>query len=155
MSFDKAFPIIIAAEGGYVNDKRDPGGETKFGISKRAYPDLDIKALTLNDAKSIYRKDYWQAAGCDLMPWPMSLCVFDAAVNQGLFTAVALAQKAMNLPDDGVIGPRTKKAFQECSEENISDFMALRACRYANTKNFEIYGRGWMKRLFHVILSAH
>ena len=58
-NFDRAFRFLIGEEGGYVNDPADPGGETKFGISKRAYPQLDIKSLTLDQAKAIYRRDYW------------------------------------------------------------------------------------------------
>ena len=46
-------------EGGYVNDPTDPGGETNYGISKRAYPKIDIKALTKHEAVKIYYKDYW------------------------------------------------------------------------------------------------
>jgi lysozyme family protein len=65
MTFDEAFDVLIGHEGGYVNHPGDPGGETKFGISKRAYPALDIKALTLGQAKAIYRRDYWIPAGCD------------------------------------------------------------------------------------------
>lgn len=59
--FDKCVEFVLASEGGYVNDKYDAGGETKFGISKRAYPDLDIINLTIEQAKDIYYKDYWCA----------------------------------------------------------------------------------------------
>ena len=59
MNFDVAFEKLIGHEGGYVNDARDPGGETKYGISKRAYPDEDIAGLTLERAKQIYRRDCW------------------------------------------------------------------------------------------------
>ena len=57
--FDKAFEFTIGVEGGYVNDPSDPGGETKFGVSKKSYPNLDIKNLTITQAKEIYYKDYW------------------------------------------------------------------------------------------------
>lgn len=82
--FDRALDFTLKAEGMYVNDPRDPGGETNFGISKRAYPQLDIKNLTREQAADIYRRDYWQRAGCDSLPWPLSACVFDAAVNCGV-----------------------------------------------------------------------
>jgi hypothetical protein len=61
--FERAVAFVLRHEGGYVNDPRDPGGETKYGISKRAYPRLDIKGLTEADAKEIYRRDYWEKAG--------------------------------------------------------------------------------------------
>ena len=63
----KAISATLAHEGGYVNDPADPGGETKFGISKRAYPDVDIKSLTRQEAEMIYRRVYWEKAGCDKM----------------------------------------------------------------------------------------
>lgn len=71
-------------DGGYTNDPRDPGGETKFGISKRAHPTVDIKNLTLEQATEIYRKEYWTPAGCDSIPFPNCVAVFDTAVNCGV-----------------------------------------------------------------------
>ena len=59
MMFEEAFQILMDHEGGYANAKYDRGGETKYGISKRQYPDLDIENLTLEQARSIYFKDYW------------------------------------------------------------------------------------------------
>ncbi len=62
-NFEKAMTFIFKWEGGYVNDGNDPGGETNFGISKRAYPNLDIKNLTKDEAKQIYYRDYWEKSG--------------------------------------------------------------------------------------------
>ena len=82
MTFDEAFLRLIGHEGGYVADSRDPGGETKFGISRRSYPGEDIKGnLTLARAKTIYARDFWGPAGCDAVPdgirstcstWPLT-----------------------------------------------------------------------------------
>jgi hypothetical protein len=83
-NFDRAIPLILRLEGGYTNHGSDPGGETKYGISKRAYPDLIIKDLTKPQAAVIYRRDYWDKSGCEALPWPLALCHFDAAVNHGL-----------------------------------------------------------------------
>lgn len=82
--FDKAFEIVIGHEGGYVDNPRDPGGRTKYGISQRSYPKLDIKNLTLDQAKQIYFDNYWKASGADKYPWPMSYFIFDVAVNSGV-----------------------------------------------------------------------
>lgn len=130
--FLPAFQIVVGIEGGYVNDPQDPGGETKFGISKRAYPALDIAALTLEQAQQIYLRDYWDACGCDTMPWERALCVFDMAVNQGQGAARALNVQA----------------------HDAIELMAERAVRYAGNKNFPTYGKGWMNRLFKVFKSA-
>lgn len=66
---------------GYVNDPNDPGGETKYGISKKAYPNLNIKELTLEDALALYHRDYWSVAKS--LDFPLNVCVLDCAVNQG------------------------------------------------------------------------
>ena len=87
MNFDLAFSLVIGHEGGYVNDPRDPGGETKFGISKKSYPNLNIRLLTLADAKRIYLRDYWNRLQLDRLPDAVRFDLFDAAVNSGLTTA--------------------------------------------------------------------
>jgi len=130
--FLPAYQIIVGIEGGYSNDPRDPGGETKFGISKRAYPDLDIASLTLEQAQQIYLRDYWDACGCDTMTWERALCVFDMAVNQGQSAARALNVQA----------------------HDPGELMAERAVRYATNEHFPIYGKGWMRRLFRVFKNA-
>lgn len=79
--FAAALELLLHFEGGYVNDPNDAGGETKYGISKRAYPNLDIASLTKSDAAEIYLRDYWDACRCSEMPEPLSLSVFDYAVN--------------------------------------------------------------------------
>jgi lysozyme family protein len=81
--FDAAFAIVVGEEGSYVNDSNDRGGERKFGISKRAYPNVDIPQLTLDEARAIYLRDYWDKCGCEVMSWELGLITFDAAVNQG------------------------------------------------------------------------
>ena len=63
--FDQCFEKVIGFEGGYTLDPKDPGGETNWGISKRAYPSIDIKNLTREGAKEIYKRDYWDRAQCD------------------------------------------------------------------------------------------
>ena len=89
---DKALEFTLKWEGGYVNNPLDAGGETKYGIAKRFFPNLDIANLTLEDAKSIYESQYWTRAGC---PWmedeDLAIVAFDTAVNCGVgFTVNAL-----------------------------------------------------------------
>ena len=98
-NFDRSIEFVLKWEGGYTNDTRDSGGETKYGISKRAYPMLDIKNLALEDAKLIYLKDYWEKAGCDTLEWPMCLVVFDTAVNMGVSRAKGFSERASNWTD--------------------------------------------------------
>lgn len=150
MTYDDAFKIILGEEGGYSNDPRDPGGETKFGISKRAYPAIDVKSLTIDQAKAIYLRDYWTPVRARDLPWPLGLYMFDCAVNQGVATAVRLLQQTLGVVVDGEFGPLTMRAARASSERDAARFLAFRARRYAVTTNFDIYGTGWLTRLFVV-----
>jgi lysozyme family protein len=145
MSFQECLDFVFRHEGGYVNDPRDPGGETKYGISKRAYPDLDIKALTPELAARIYRRDYWDTCRCDALPPGLALMVFDAAVNQGQGTAIRMLQAAASVPVDGRVGPMTIRAAG--LDIGLPAFYSQRRERYEANKNFAIYGRGWIRRL--------
>lgn len=154
-NLSRALSIILQEEGGYVNDVRDPGGETKYGISKRQYPDVDIKGLTIEQATAIYERDYWRPVKGDELPWPLCLYVFDAAVNQGVATAVGLLQKTLNLKRDGILGPVTLEAANRHNNKHLAAlYLSDRAMRYADTSNFSVYGRGWLKRLFVMAMEA-
>ena len=85
--FQQSVAFVLQQEGGYVNNPADPGGETKYGISKRAYPQLDIASLTREQATQIYYTDYWLPSGADSLPQPLALVVFDTAVNLGVSRA--------------------------------------------------------------------
>lgn len=79
---------------GYINDPDDLGGETKYGISKRRYPHIDIKSLTLAEAIEIYRRDFWVEFGADKASMPFALCIFDIYVNHSIPTAKMLLRDA-------------------------------------------------------------
>lgn len=153
-NFERAFSIVVGIEAGYVNDPNDPGGETKYGISKRAYPQADIAALTLDDAKAIYERDYWQAVSGDALPWPLACFVFDCAVNQGQETARVLLQSSLGVATDGVIGKKTLAAVALMKPWDNAHFLTVRAKRYMQSSSFNRYGDGWFNRLFVVALTA-
>src|ERR1700687_938428 len=95
-NFRVSLQFTLKWEGGYVNSPSDPGGETKWGISKRAYPNLDIANLTADQASCIYTQDDWLKAGCDNLPLPYCTVVFDSAVNDGVSTATGWLRQAAN-----------------------------------------------------------
>jgi hypothetical protein len=96
--FEFLVNIILKHEGGYVNDPADPGGETKFGISKRAYPNLDIKNLTRIDAIAIYKRDYYDKLGVGLLDdIRLAYQYFDMGVNGGIGRAKKIMEKAVEL----------------------------------------------------------
>lgn len=151
-SFDLAFDLVVGLEGGHVDDPRDPGGETIYGITRRDHPDLwRTGPPTLEQAKERYRTHYWEVAKCDKMPWPISCIVFDAAVNQGPATALKLLQRCLRVVADGVFGRETAQALEHADlRELMARYQARRAIRYTGTRNFDIYGEGWLYRLFRL-----
>jgi lysozyme family protein len=134
-------------EGGYVNDPKDPGGETKYGISKRAYPDQDIKALTVETAGKLYKRDYWDKIKGDNLPEPIAVMVFDFAVNAGVKRAVRMMQKLLNVTADGIIGPKTIQAAIKCDVQDfVTDYASERVNYYMMLKTFKRFGGGWLRR---------
>jgi lysozyme family protein len=157
--FDKGFELVVGVEGGYQSPqdaikRKDPGGETKFGISKRQYPQLDITNLTIEQAKAIYKKDYWDVIKGDQLPFPLNVFVFDSSVNQGTAAATRLLQKTLNVTQDGIISVQTLQRAQAANKEVMALYMADRALRYTGTHNFDVNGRGWLKRLFLITLEV-
>jgi lysozyme family protein len=152
MTFEDAFPLVVTLEGGYVNDPDDPGGETKFGISKAAYPHEDIANLTLDRAKSIYATDYWMKAGCDKLPEALQYDVFDMAVNSGVGAAVACLQRAVKAPVDGSFGPQTLMAVTSMSPYvALVRFSSERLLFVTGSPDFPKYGKGWVRRIATVM----
>ena len=96
-SFRQALQFTLKYEGGYTNDVNDPGGETKYGISKRYHPSLDIANLTPEQAASIYATEYWDGCGCDSIPFPFNVAVFDTAVNPGIGHALDWMKQATDV----------------------------------------------------------
>lgn len=152
--FDIAFRVVIGEEGDYANNPRDPGGETKFGISKRAYPALDIAALTCDEAKAIYRRDYWDVVRGDSLPPGLALLTFDAAVNSGPSRAVRWLQAACGASVDGIMGPETLAAAGKASLAALAEFQAQRLLFMAGLPTWPTFGLGWSRRVCRVLLAA-
>jgi len=151
-AFSEAIKKTLIHEGGYVFDKDDAGGETNFGISKCAYPNVDIKNLTLAGAKEIYRRDYWERLRADeITHQQVADELFDTAVNMGVRTATKLIQMALDVHPDGKLGNITLAALNKSDAEKILlKFKLAKIARYtylakkrpANRK----YLLGWINR---------
>lgn len=148
--FYRCIEPILAEEGGYVNHPSDPGGETNFGISKRAYPHLNIAKLTLDDALAIYQVDYWDKIRGDAFPNSLALLLLDTAVNMGPATAIKLLQRTLQVPEDGLLGNRTETAALNALPGLLEDYCAERSLRYARNPNVATFGRGWFRRLSRI-----
>ena len=145
MDFDTAFARLINSEGGYVNHPADPGGETKFGICKRSYPTTDIANLTIEDAKAIYRRDFWDPLG-DIHPG-LKFQVFDFAVNSGMQTAIRKLQSAVKVADDGHWGPMSAKALSLMSPVDVAMlYIAERLDFWRKLSTWPTFGSGWVAR---------
>jgi len=158
-TFEKAFEKIIGLEGGYVNDSSDLGGETKFGISKRTYPHLDIASITLEDAKAIYLRDWWMAYNYDrLQCEEVAIKTFDHSINMGAKNGHKLLQRACRAcgqytKDDGLIGPHTIMAANSCNSKQLISAMKSEAAGlyrlfiYARKEN-QKFEKGWLRRAY-------
>jgi lysozyme family protein len=148
--FYKAILPVLKHEGGFVDNPNDPGGATKWGISQRTYPLLDIRALTEQDAIAIYKRDFW-AFQYDRMPYVVAAKVFDMAVNMGAKTAAKILQRAVEVVADGIIGPATIKAIESADEAVLLGNITLEQLKYykavvKNKPTTAVFMAGWTKR---------
>ncbi len=128
-----AIQFVLRMEGEYTLDPKDPGGETKWGISKKSYPSLDILNLTVEQAKEIYQRDFWAACSCDDLPTVFACVVFDTAVNQGTTKAKRILQMTLGVDVDGIIGPKTIAAAAKADPRLAKKFLAYRMAEYIRT----------------------
>lgn len=155
VDFNEAFDRIIGHEGGYVNNPKDPGGETKWGISKRTYPTLDIKNLTREQAKSIWYHDFWLPVASLVPNKSVVFQLCDAAYNHGFGNAVRILQRAVDTADDGHWGPNSRSRYLERSENDIlMRFLSFRISFFTRLTTFATFGKGWMNRIAGNLLYA-
>jgi lysozyme family protein len=133
-NFKRSLEFTLKWEGGYVYNPSDPGGETKWGISKRSYPELDIKGLTPEQAAGIYQNDYWYPAGCNSLDYPLCACVFDTAVNLGVTKAKSFLTTTPGGPVQDPLGYCNKR---------IDYYLALVKQKPALQK----FLKGWLNRV--------
>lgn len=166
MNFDKAFELVFGHEGAFTDDPKDRGNwtsgtigtgklnGTKFGISAAAYPNLDIRNLTVDQAKAIYKKDYWDKNNLDAYPEPIRFELFDMAVNMGWKNGVKILQRAVGTTDDGIIGPKTIAATNAMDADKLYVKLAARRLQYyTSLSTFSTYGKGWVNRVANNMLE--
>ena len=153
--FNKAIGKTLSKEGGsrFTDDPHDRGGATKYGISQRSYPNLDIRNLTEHQAREIYKRDFWdRIRGDEVSSQPVAENIFDTCVNMGVRTGSRLAQLALDIePADGVIGGKSLATINNATEELfLSNFTIAKIARYAhicNTdKKQQKFLLGWLNR---------
>ena len=159
-NFDPSVVLVIQHEGGYDDDPRDSGnwtggtvgvGElkgTKFGIDCASYPELDIVNLTIDEAKIIYKNDYWDEVQGDELPAGVDYATMDFGVNSGVGSASKYLQQIVGSPVDGVIGPHTLACVTQMDSATIVNLICNNRAEFLKgIGTFPIYGKGWLSRV--------
>jgi lysozyme family protein len=161
--FARCIPLILAHEGGYVDDPRDPGGATNLGITRatlaawRGAPVSkdDVRALTRAEAEAIYRAKFWAAVKADDLPAGVDYAVFDYAINSGPGRAAKALQRAVGQPQDGILGPLTLAAVKAADPvQVINAICAGRLAYLQSLPGWITYGNGWGRRVAEVKAAA-
>ena len=154
-NFNKCLAMLLEHEGGYVNDSRDRGGMTNFGVTKRVYDDWigresteqEMRDLTPDDVAPIYKKNYWDRVKGDQLPSGVDWCAFDWAVNSGSGRPAKAVQRAVGATQDGAIGNQTLGLVAERDPQFIIDYVyTVRHAFYEGLDDYKHFGRGWSRR---------
>ncbi|WP_051310712.1 glycoside hydrolase family 108 protein [Bradyrhizobium sp. Cp5.3] len=166
-NFAACLAVTLAHEGGYSNNRNDRGNwtggnvgvgvlkGTNYGIAAHAYPYLDIKNLTLGDAKELYERDYWKPVWAESLPYGVDLATFDAGVMSGPRQGVLWLQAAVGAKEDGVAGNETiSKALAANSKATIQKICAKRRTFVQSLSSWKVFGKGWSRRIAEVEAKA-
>ena len=157
--FDVDVEHIFVSEGGYVDHPEDPGGATNMGITFRTLQDWrgtritksDVKNLSKDEAKAIYKENYWDPLRASELPKGVALVVFDAGVNSGISRSSRWLQKVLGVEADGRIGPITLKAANEADPVKlVNDLCDHRIGWLRRLRTWKTFGKGWSRRVNRV-----
>jgi lysozyme family protein len=155
--FDECLAFTLAQEGGFVNNRFDPGGATNKGVTLKTYQAFkgnfqltatDLQAISDADVRAIYSKWYWVPAHGDELPAGADLSVFDMAVNAGVRQSIKLLQRAAGVQDDGILGPETMAAVNKFASCDLVDKLgAVQLAFYKSLPGYVHFGHGWTHRV--------
>ena len=155
-----ALKLTLKFEGGFVNNKLDPGGATNFGVTQTTYNRFrigqsksvqSVRNITSAEVEQIYREMYWKPSHADLAVLPLAVVIFDTAVLFGVGGAVKFLQEALDVTVDGGFGPTTKSAFDQQNNKNTA-FKMIEARvnahkrRVAAKPSQNVFLKGWLSR---------
>ena len=153
VEFDDIIEKVLEHEGGIVDDPKDAGGLTNMGISQRAYPDEDIRGLTVERAKELYKRDYWDRYRTGDLPDRLRHIYVDMCINMGGGRAIKILQEACNSKNatkidvDGGIGPATIKAASSVEPFRLRAYRVMFYAELVMKKpNQERFWVGWFRR---------
>lgn len=159
-NYEACLAETLRYEGGYADHPRDPGGATMRGVTQRTYdryrarqgkPSRPVKLIAESELQAIYRGGYWNPVRGDELAWGADLTVFDFGVNSGPSRAVRYLQKAIGAKVDGVFGPKTLERQRAVAGERIiKKVNAARSSFVRGLSTFEVFGKGWSRRIASV-----
>jgi len=158
-NWEKAFQMVLKHEGGYVNNPKDPGGMTNLGVTKKVWEEFvgrevderEMRALTPDAVKPLYKKNYWDKIKGDQLPSGVDYAAYDLAVNSGTGRAAKYLQQIAGVHADGVIGPQSMEAIQSCnSAETIDALCDMRLDFLKRLPIWPTFGEGWERRVKEV-----
>lgn len=163
-TYDVCLPLLLVHEGGYTNHPSDPGGPTNFGITIADYrkylkPDAtaaDVRAMRLDDAKTIYRDKYWNAQRCDALPAGVDYATFDYGVNSGIGRSGKVLRRVLKLPDDSsVVSDAVIAAAQSVDGRSVIAAICNERLRFLQSlRTWPVFGAGWGRRVAEVKSAA-
>jgi lysozyme family protein len=166
-AFDRALTVILRHEGGWSNNSQDPGGMTNLGVTKatweawvrRPASESEMRNLTVEKVKPLYKQRYWDAVKGDELPPAVAMCVFDFGVNAGPARAIRYLQAVVGATQDGIIGPATLEAVNKYVSAHGADalvraYQDKRRDYYRSLSTFGTFGRGWLRRVDEVEQKA-
>jgi lysozyme family protein len=162
-SYDVSLARLLQHEGGYTNHPADPGGPTNFGITiydyrkyvKPGATAADVRRMTVEEAKSIYRAKYWDAQRCDELPAGVDYAVFDYGVNSGIGRSKKVLQRVVGVTADGVLGPQTMRAVGRSDPKTVIVAICDERLRFLKRlRSWPVFGRGWGRRAAQVKATA-
>ena len=152
--FKECLDLVLKSEGGWVNNPKDPGGETNLGVTKAiweewvGHPVESLKNLTKDQVAPLYEQKYWRPCYGEVLPRGLDFIVFSMGVNAGPGRAVKLLQSSIGCLPDGVIGPRTRGLIRDSDITTlVAKFSKARREYYRSLKTFPIFGKGWLTRV--------
>lgn len=163
-NFDAALAAMLAHEGGFVHDPRDPGGATNRGVTQAVYdawrvdhqlPAQSVRLITPAEVMAVYKRRYWDTVQGDTLPSGLDYCLFDFAVNSGPKRAITYLQRVLGTTPDGKLGPVTMDAANRVPAKDLIEGVCnLRLAFLKKLPHFDRFGRGWTRRVAEVRAKA-
>ena len=155
-NYAQALKQVLKYEGGKVDDPRDPGGRTAYGVTQDTYnawrkkqnlPTTDVYNISQTEVAAIYRQEYWDRINGDNLPAGVDFAVFDFAVNSGVSRAAKMLQSVVGVTQDGVIGPATIQATKTYVAMTVTN---KRLAFMQSLSIWSTFGKGWSARIADV-----